>query len=181
MRVRAAIATSLLVSALMTGREASGEATPVARVVIDKSKRTLRLEDAHQKALAAFPIALGSSPTGTKHVRGDGATPEGSYFVTHVNRRSRFHLSLGVSYPNVSDADDGVSRNVITKAERDAIATAIANKTKPPQDTALGGDIFLHGGGTDSDWTQGCVALADEDIDRIEKRVPVGTPILVRP
>jgi len=70
---------------------------------------------------------------------------------------------------------------LITKAEYEAIAEAIAKKKMPPQTTKLGGEIYIHGGGTDGDWTQGCVALADDDIKKLFDSIPVGTPVRILP
>jgi L,D-peptidoglycan transpeptidase YkuD (ErfK/YbiS/YcfS/YnhG family) len=68
---------------------------------------------------------------------------------------------------------------LITRAQRDRIVRAISRKERPPWDTALGGEIFLHGGGTGSDWTWGCVALANADIKELFDAIPLGTPVRI--
>lgn len=160
------------------------------RILIKKSERKLylyRLEHGVEKLAKTYQIALGNNPTGTKRKQGDGATPEGDYYITHKNARSRFYLSLGVSYPNIADADRGLKDDLITQAEHQAIARAIRNKTKPPQNTKLGGDIFIHGGGTGKlfglarDWTLGCVALENDEIKELFDLVPVKTPVKIAP
>src|SRR5438445_11264902 len=90
-------------------------------VVVSKAARTLSLYDGQEHLVKTYHVALGSQPTGPKPREGDGATPEGEYYVTHANPRSTFHLSLGLSYPNAADAARGVSRGTITKTEGQSI------------------------------------------------------------
>jgi murein L,D-transpeptidase YafK len=160
------------------------------RIVIKKGERKLylyRRENGKEQLAKAYQIALGNNPTGAKRRQGDGATPEGDYYITHKNSRSRFYLSLGVSYPNISDADKGLREGLITQAQHQAIVNAIHGKTKPPQNTKLGGDIFIHGGGTGKlfglirDWTLGCVALENEEMKELFDLVPVKTPVRIVP
>ncbi len=153
---------------------------PRLSIVVRKSERKLYLYGG-ATLLKTYPLALGSHPTGTKRQEGDGATPEGDYYVTHSNARSQYHLSLGLSYPNTSDAKDGLARSLISKAEYDAIASAIDHHERPPQHTRLGGDVFIHGGGISGDWTRGCVALEDKDIEDLFAKVPPRTPVRILP
>jgi murein L,D-transpeptidase YafK len=160
------------------------------RILIKKSERKLylyALEGGKEKLAKTYQIALGNNPTGTKRRQGDGATPEGDYYITHKNSRSNFYLSLGVSYPNVVDADKGLKEGLITKAQHKAIIDAINAGTKPPQNTRLGGDIFIHGGGTGKlfgvvrDWTLGCVALENDEVKELFETIPVKTPVKIIP
>jgi murein L,D-transpeptidase YafK len=160
------------------------------RILVKKGERKLYLyvwEGGKERLAKTYQIALGNNPTGSKQRQGDGATPEGDYYITHKNPRSNFYLSLGVSYPNVVDADNGLKEGLITKAEHQAIIAAIRAKTKPPQNTRLGGDIFIHGGGTGKlfglvrDWTLGCVALENDEIKELFEMVPVKTPVKIVP
>jgi len=156
-------------------------------LLVKKSERKLYLFGSGQRLLKTYRIALGPQPTGTKKKQGDGATPEGDYYITHKNPRSNYYLSLGLSYPNIVDADDGLKRGLITKAEYQAIAKAIKTGGKPPQNTRLGGDIFIHGGGAGKllglyrDWTLGCIALENEDIKELFDKLPVKTPVKIMP
>ena len=134
-----------------------------------------------KKLSKTYKIALGFNPVGTKTNQGDGATPEGDYYLTHKNPKSKFYLSLGVSFPNSKDAATGLKNKLISQTEHNAIVAAINNQQKPPQNTKLGGDIFLHGGGTSSDWTWGCVALSNEDIKELFDLLPLKTPIKIEP
>ena len=108
--------------------------------------------------------------------------PPGSFqglTVSWATTATTVHLSLGLSYPNAHDAEEGLRRGVITQAEQTRIAEAVAQGERPPQDTKLGGDVFVHGGGADGDWTLGCIALADADIDELFARVPVRTRVTI--
>jgi murein L,D-transpeptidase YafK len=154
------------------------------RLLVKKGERKLyvyQFENGKERLLKTYKIALGSSPTGTKRQQGDGATPEGDYYITHKNSRSKFYLSLGLSYPNTNDAIAGMKRGLITKTQYEAIINAINKKEKPPQNTKLGGDIFIHGGGTGSDWTLGCVALENDGIKELFDMLPVKTPVKIVP
>jgi murein L,D-transpeptidase YafK len=160
------------------------------RILVKKGERKLYLyvwENGKEKLAKTYQIALGNNPTGSKRKQGDGATPEGDYYITHKNSRSKFYLSLGVSYPNIADADNGLKDGLITKAEHQAIVGAIRAKTKPPQNTRLGGDIFIHGGGAGKlfgsvrDWTLGCVALENEEIKELFEMIPSKTPVKIVP
>jgi murein L,D-transpeptidase YafK len=163
----------------------NGKSDAQFRIIIKKAERKLylyRLEGKEENLQKTYQISLGSNPTGTKLRQGDGATPEGDYYVTHKNPRSRFYLSLGLSYPNISDAEAGLQAGLISKREYNAISGAIRQKTKPPQNTRLGGDIFIHGGGSGiRDWTIGCIALENEEMKELFDLIPVKTPVKIVP
>lgn len=133
----------------------------VTAIIVDKSDRQMFLLN-NSKVLEKFTVHLGSAPTGHKQFEGDGKTPEGQYRITHRNPKSQFHLSLGISYPNAQDR---------------AFAEAAG---KPP-----GGDIFIHGESrrpvNKHDWTAGCIAVTDEEMELIYAMVEPGTPIFIRP
>lgn len=150
------------------------------QITIKKAQRKLFLYK-NEKLAKTYKIALGPSPVGTKLKQGDGATPEGEYYLTHKNPKSNYYLSLGVSYPNSKDAQSGLQRKLISQAQYDAIVAALNAHAKPPQNTKLGGDIFIHGGGTLIDWTAGCIALANKDIKELFDLLPVKTPIKIEP
>jgi len=126
-------------------------------------------------------VGLGFSPVNDKLREGDGATPEGEFYIFVKNNKSSYYLSLGVSYPNVEDAERGLRDGLISRGQRDAIVNAIKRKATPPQNTALGGDIYIHGNGASSDWTWGCVALENADIKELFDAVPVGTEVTIKP
>jgi len=150
------------------------------RIVISKSKRRLELIS-DGAVVRTYKIGLGLNPVDDKQRQGDRRTPEGEFYVFTRNDKSAYYLSLGISYPNVEDADRGLRDGLISRAQRNAIVNAIEHKVKPPQYTALGGDIYIHGNGAGSDWTWGCVALENEDIRELFDAVPVGTPVTIKP
>lgn len=150
------------------------------RVVVKKAERKLELFDG-EKLIKTYKVALGFAPVGDKEKQGDGKTPEGDYYVFTRNDKSKFYLSLGVSYPNIEDAERGRKAGLITKAQYDKIAQAVRNKKTPAQNTALGGEIYVHGGGSSKDWTWGCVALENEEIREIFDAIPVGTMVRIEP
>ena len=134
----------------------------VTRVLIDKGERRMHLLH-NEKVLKSYSVGLGFAPAGHKAVEGDGRTPEGEYRIDRRNPNSEFHLSIGISYPNQQDRER---------------AHAVG---KSP-----GGDIFIHGrpwknrkGGRD--WTAGCIAVTNREIEEIYAMVRDGTPITINP
>src|SRR5205823_14674797 len=106
---------------------------------------------------------------------------EGDFYIFTKNDQSAFYLSLGISYPNEAHATRGLHDGLITKTQYDTIMNALKAKQAPPQNTRLGGDIYIHGNGSGSDWTWGCVALENEDIRELFSAVGVGTPVTIQP
>ncbi|MEM0949234.1 MAG: L,D-transpeptidase family protein [Pseudomonadota bacterium] len=134
----------------------------VTRIVVLKEKRAMYLLH-HGEVLRSFEFELGFTPTGHKTMEGDGRTPEGQYIIDRRNPNSRFHLSIGINYPNAQDIE-------------------VARKLG----VSPGGDIFIHGtpkliGGRDDDWTWGCIAVTNREMEDIYAMVPNGTPITIYP
>ncbi|MDU9004245.1 L,D-transpeptidase family protein [Sedimentitalea todarodis] len=134
----------------------------VTSVVVNKGQRRLYLLN-NEEILKAYDFDLGFTPTGHKQFEGDGKTPEGTYLIDRRNPRSKYHLSVGISYPNSKD-----------------IATAIAAGRRP------GGEIFIHGQPNTKkakgrDWTAGCIAVKNDEIEEIYAMVKDGTVITLRP
>ncbi len=137
------------------------------RIVVHKKDRTLELLR-NGKVIRSYKVALGGEPTGPKTCQGDHRTPEGTYVIDGRNAGSKFHRSLHVSYPNAEDRKRAVTAHC-----------------------SSGGDIMIHGlpngygfvgaGHRLKDWTDGCVALTDQEIEEIWKIVPNGTPVEIRP
>lgn len=134
----------------------------VTYVVVNKEDRKMYLFH-NDKVLKSYEIDLGFAPEGDKRVEGDGKTPEGYYTIDRRNPNSKFHLSLGISYPNAQD-----------RAEARALG-------KSP-----GGDIFIHGKPrpgrwNKEDWTLGCIALPNDEMEDVYAMVRTGTPIKINP
>lgn len=171
LRWRASLAAiAVITSAALYAQVPTGEALPPGsiadRVIVDKSARILTLlrED---RVLKTYPMRVGRNPSGPKTREGDGRTPEGMYRIDYRNPRSRFHLALHVSYPSRTDAQRAAAAGL------------------PP-----GGDIMIHGLPNGFgwlgrlyqlfDWTDGCIAVTDREIEEIYRAVPDGTPIEFR-
>jgi murein L,D-transpeptidase YafK len=133
----------------------------VTLVEVHKSARKMYLMHG-STILKDYDIRLGGNPIGQKQFEGDQKTPEGSYFITHRNPNSAYHLSLGISYPNQAQKDYAKSVNKLP-----------------------GGDIFIHGGPPQrtrtQDWTVGCIAITDKQMEDVYAMVNPGTPINIFP
>jgi len=149
-------------------------------IVVKKSQRILELWDG-DSLFASYPIGLGWEPQGDKKKEGDGRTPEGSYYICTRNDRSRFYLSLGLSYPNSEDAQEALDNGIIDRRTYEQIVNAIENKSCPPWNTALGGEIMIHGMGSSSDWTAGCIAVDNDVMDILWRYCPLKTPVTIEP
>jgi len=140
---------------------------PADKILIEKKERRLTLIS-KGKVLKTYKIALGGNPNGPKERQGDNKTPEGTYVIDSRNKDSRYHLSLHISYPNEKD-----------------------KKRAKELGVSPGGDVMIHGvkNGfswvgdfhTEADWTKGCIAVTDEEIEEIEKLAPNGTIVEIRP
>jgi murein L,D-transpeptidase YafK len=159
----------VLACLMVAGSAAAGEpASPLPTadfVLVDKSDRALTLFADGRPYRTITGLQLGDSPQGHKQFQGDERTPEGRYTIDYANPESSYWLSLHISYPN--DADR---------------AHAEARGRSP------GGAIFIHGqpnwlpaGRLPGDWTDGCIALSNAEIEELWQLVPDGTPIEIRP
>lgn len=149
-------------------------------ILVKKKERKLQIFDG-EKLIKSYTISLGFAPEGDKEIEGDGKTPEGEFYIFTKNPESTFFLSLGVSYPNIEDAERGLKNNLITQEEHDEIVKAINEKAMPPQKTKLGGEIYIHGGGCKADWTAGCMALENEEMQEIFDAIEIGANIKIEP
>jgi murein L,D-transpeptidase YafK len=133
--------------------------------------------------LREFHVALGEQPRYGKELQGDGRTPVGRYFVSEKHPDSRFHRFLGISYPNVEDAERGYRRGLIDAGQWADIFFANLRGDAPPWHTVLGGRVGIHGYGgrpyLPVDWTEGCVAVSNDDIEFVYDRAPLGTPVII--
>ncbi|MBA2410824.1 MAG: L,D-transpeptidase [Gammaproteobacteria bacterium] len=133
------------------------------------------------KIVHRYDIGLGFQPSGHKRWQGDGRTPEGHYSVAVKNPRSRYFLSLGLNYPLPADGAKGYAQGRISWDQYQAIEDAYAGRKVPPWNTRLGGAIFIHGRGAAGDWTHGCIALENADMQQLYNLVDVGTPVTIVP
>ena len=149
------------------------------RIVIHKSERRLEFFEG-DALIRSFDVVLGFEPTGHKQVEGDGRTPEGEFYVCAKNPESRYHLSLCISYPSVPDAERGLRDGLITEEEHRQIVEAIAAGKTPPQKTALGGEIYIHGESGDKPTTAGCIRVTNEEMEFMYPLVRVGTKVSIK-
>jgi murein L,D-transpeptidase YafK len=178
--VRLALSALVLVFALTHNDVAFRDAQPVTSLTVLKAKRELHAYSG-ARLVKKYRVGLGFTPHGTKEKQGDGRTPEGSYVICNKNPYSRYYLSLQINYPNKVDADRAFARRAITRQQHSTIARAAQRNAVPPANTALGGEIFIHGHGSSSDWTLGCIALDDNAMKELYDSVAVGTPVIIRP
>lgn len=143
---------------------------------VEKSRRRLLLLRDGQP-VREYPVIIGRCPEGHKVREGDRRTPIGSYYLCYRNPDSRFHLFMGLSYPNERDARAGLSEGVIDREKYEEIAAAIARRQRPDWYTPLGGEVGIHGGGINRPGTAGCIALRDEDIEELWGATEIGTPV----
>lgn len=153
----------------------------MTRVVVEKSKRLLTAYDAAGAVLLRCRVALGRAPVGHKQKEGDDRTPEGRYFCCLKRERGKFGRALGVSYPSFADARAAVAEKRLDAALLPLFAAAEHEQKRPPWGTALGGEIYLHGGGADRDWTAGCIALDDENMQVLFALCAEGDVIEITP
>lgn len=139
------------------------------KILVEKGKRQLTVYSGG-KVLASFKIGLGGAPEGHKQQKGDGRTPEGKYRISYKNPHSRYHLSLRVSYPNALDRENAKEKGVSPGSD-------IMIHGYPNYVPALAGDILLKG----RDWTEGCVAVSNEEIEKLWQIISVGTEIEIKP
>jgi murein L,D-transpeptidase YafK len=152
---------------------------PEVHLLVDKSDRRLQVYSGETE-LKAYRVGLGGSPEGDKVRQGDQRTPVGRFTVVTRNDRSHYHLFLGLSYPDAEDAERGLREGLIGTTQAAAIREAASTGAKPPWNTTLGGAIGIHGNGSAWDWTLGCVAVEDHEIEEIWAVAPHGTPVEIR-
>jgi len=157
----------ILMLGILAGLSSSAHAEVADQVLVMKSDRTMKLLS-HGAVIRTYKVALGGEPVGAKQQQGDHKTPEGEYVLDRRNPLSKYYKSLHVSYPSEHDKLEAAKRGVDP-----------------------GGDIMIHGlpngfcwlGALHRahDWTDGCIAVTDAEMDEIWKLVPDGTPIEIRP
>ena len=159
----------------------------IARLVAHKQERLLEIQ-CEGGFVFSVPAAFGRGERARKRAASDQRTPEGEYRVSGPARTSRFYRFVPIDYPSVADADDALAERRISAADHARIVAAHRRGALPPQDTPLGGALGLHGEGARwrgeskaLDWTEGCIALSDRDVEFVAARVRRGTPVEIRP
>ncbi len=150
------------------------------KLVVKKAERVVEVYSGDVLA-RSYPVGLGFAPEGDKERQGDGKTPEGTFRVARLVPRSQYYKAWLIDYPQAEDAARGKAAGLIDGRTAKRITDAQEAGRVPPQYTELGGLIELHGRGSSSDWTLGCVALDDAAIDELWPHVTVGTQIVILP
>lgn len=149
-------------------------------IFVYKEKRRLYVIQANV-LVRDYPVALGFQPQGDKQKAGDGRTPEGDFRIASKESLGRFDKTLRINYPDKKHAERAYFSGLLTAAQFKEIHNALEKKMKPPIDNPIGGRIAIHGGGAHKDWTDGCIALYDSDLEELFQVAQVGSPISIRP
>ena len=155
-------------------------ALPELCIVIAKRARELALlQGANRRT---YPIVLGRNASADKEAEGDEATPLGEFYICAKNPRSRYFLSLCISYPNAEHAARGLSNGLIGAGEHAQILLALQARRMPPQHTRLGGEIYIHGRGDHEDirGTRGCISLSNAHMRELYDEIELGTAVSIR-
>ena len=171
----------LLFPSLLTGDQNT------IRIIIDTKSLTLKVMEGEHPKLNISNIAIGRYGTDTNKRRGDNKTPLGCFTIGWITEDTPFHRFFGFRYPTREYAKRSFQTGQIDKKTWDRIRQAYESGRLPPQDTVLGGRLGIHGiGGGDIkihekyNWTNGCVALTNDQIDLLADWVKVGTPVEIR-
>jgi murein L,D-transpeptidase YafK len=154
---------------------------------VDTQDATLTVMKGDRAKIVFRNVAIGRYGKTYFKRKGDEKTPLGRFTIAWIPRKSRYHRFLGLDYPDLERADRALVAGEITEAQWQAIRRATKAGKRPPQDTPLGGFVGIHGTG-DGDprvhvqfnWTSGCIALTNDQIDRLARWVRVGTPVEIR-
>ncbi|AHE97971.1 L,D-transpeptidase family protein [Thioalkalivibrio paradoxus] len=156
-------------------------------VLVDDAEATLSVYRGHALIERFFPVSLGRSGAKPQRLRGGNVTPLGEFRVNRFNHDSHWHIFIGIDYPTAAHARMALESGVFTEGDYEDFMRHLARHGQPPQNTALGGAIGIHGIGRGDPeihsrfhWTQGCVAVTNEQIERLAELVDIGTRIVIR-
>ncbi len=156
-------------------------------LLIDTQKLELEVKLADITLVKFSNIAIGRNGSGFKRRRGDDTTPLGKYKISWINRKSRYHLFFGFNYPSVENVEQALKKGLVDKKTYSKVIRAHKNNRVPPQNTPLGGLIGIHGLGRGDEtihqtmnWTHGCIALTNEQINNLDKLIKKDTIVIVK-
>lgn len=171
----------------LCGAGQSSAAQSDAWILIDIGQRSLFVWQGNSVKRTYRNISIGRGGATTEKRRGDGKTPLGDFRIVRISSDTPFHRFFGLDYPDLQRAERARRSGVIDQSQYAAIERAIKAKQVPPQDTALGGYIGIHGIGQgnaavhgDFNWTYGCIALTNAQIDDLSNWVSIGTRVIIR-
>lgn len=175
----------ILALAVLFVSASEARSDPGLRILVWKSQRQIWVTRGNA-VIRRYPVSLGKAPKGAKETRGDGRTPVGVYYVYEKRPTSKYHRFLALNYPAIQDAERALRAGLITADTWADIWIANTRRQKPPWNTPLGGFVGIHGTGGQGrqaqlrrllDWTEGCIALSDQDVEELYEITPVGTPV----
>lgn len=169
------------------GTVRAGKPMPDAWILVDTQNHTLSVLRGGQLVQRFDDVAIGRGGFSMDRMRGDGTTPLGTFRIDRIHPRSRFHVFFGIDFPRPEHARRALDAGRIEAEDYERIVAAFEDDKSPPQDTPLGGQLGIHGlGSVDQkvhdvlNWTQGCIALTNEQIRRLSRWIRVGTRVEVR-
>jgi murein L,D-transpeptidase YafK len=162
------------------------------KLVISKSRYTMVLSKGGTSVKTYHAVFGKGYGDGDKQRMGDRRTPEGDFYICTMNHSKRFYKFMGLSYPGLKQGEDGLRSGMISPEEYSMIKKAIEGRLSPPWETRLGGAVGIHGrmpgagdarqqSVADMNWTDGCIALDNADVDEIYRVVSPGTPVTILP
>ncbi len=156
-------------------------------VLVDTGINKIALMRGHKPIKTFGNAAIGRSGANQNRKMGDNITPIGQYTISWISDSKRYHKFLGINYPNLKQAKQALDDRKISSNTFSRIKRALDEGRLPPQDTALGGNLGIHGLGLANrsihesfNWTNGCVAITDQQLDELSKYVAVGTLVIIR-
>lgn len=187
-------AAALLLCYSMVMADGERSELPRSKIVVFKERQILEFF-LDGNLVKKYRVCLGTSPKGPKRMLGDSKTPEGDYFVCYKSTASRFHRFLGISYPGQQDAQEAFEKGFISLDDRDSIISRIRGGRIPPWETKMGGWVGIHGYPTEEyqnkwalllfpkphNWTDGCIAMWNFEIEELFPKVSLGTPVSISP
>jgi murein L,D-transpeptidase YafK len=190
---RAAVAAALGIGIVLSATAAVGSGrpgeSPVSpdsliltrpHVVVLKSGRKLHLFDG-ERLVRSYPVDLGLDPIGQKVVARDTRTPVGTFRIVSTNAASPYHRFLGLDYPDASAARFGLTAGLISPGEAAGIVQALTAGRRPSWSTDLGGGVGIHGRRRGLDWTGGCIAMDDRQVEELFDVLRIGDRVEILP
>lgn len=185
---RTPVRLSFALASLFAVSPVQGVTSASYEIEVVKSKRVLLVKNG-DKVEKSFRVSSGRGGKGDKQKMGDHKTPVGIYRIVQLKDSENFHVFMQLNYPNAKDAFWGLKDQRINRSQFDAIVQASHAHMVPPQDTPLGGSIGIHGLGVQSadrlgkhmkvDWTEGCIALTNEQMEELRRYISIGTRVVI--
>ena len=150
-------------------------------IILRKKTRELTIY-ANSIKIATYTVGLGRSSIGRKQNKDDLKTPEGNYYICKKEFNHKYHMFLQINYPSSEDAERARNSLLISNTDYINISQAETNGEPPPDNTELGGNIGIHGFGSESSWTKdGSISMNNVDLEEVYWNIPVGCPIMILP